>query len=259
MINIVVTSWIPKKNQKFYLASEKGPSKIHYDNEHINIHFNMVNRHLHIPFAYHLFADREIAGLNENIIQHDLWEKYREFGGCYHRLYTFSKNMNKYFSGRFVSMDLDMIIVDDITGLITRKEDFVFFKNRVGPNPQDAFELDNLHPVGCGWRMSNSVYMMDIGARSFVWEDFDNDPEKAIEKRKGPGSDQSWCNYVLNLKNENFWEQGKDGIYDFRQDFLKMKLNKIPHNAKIVVFSGPRDPSQSIWKNEYGFLIEHWR
>ena len=82
-------------------------------------------------------------------------------------------NANWYYVGdRFISMDLDMVITGDITGLLDRDEDFVYYKMR-GSDGTPA----------SGWRMNNGMYMMKTGSRNFVWEIFDKDPEDALRKR----------------------------------------------------------------------------
>jgi hypothetical protein len=208
----------------------------------------MVKRNLSTPFRYILITDNPVENLNENIIQKQLWSHHRLLGSCFTRLFTFSTEFSSYVGDRFISMDLDMVITGDITGLLDREEDFVYYKMR-GSDGTPA----------SGWRMNNGMYMMKTGSRKFVWEIFDKDPEDALRKRVRPGSDQGWTNYIMDLANEAHWQQEKDGIYDMRQNFLEKDRAVMPENCKIVMWPGPRDPSESAYQIQYSEILSHYR
>lgn len=244
MLSIVVFKWEVLSNQREYIPTQIGHSKVTYDHNHVNTHFNMVSRNLKIPFKYILITDKKDDRINTDIIQLDLWPYYRELGGCYHRLFTFSKEFEEYVGSRFISMDLDMVITSDITSLLTISDDFVYYRMK-GSN-------------GTGWRMNNGMYMMDTGSRSFVWEKFNQDPDDIMSKRNGPGTDQGVTNFLLDLEKETCWTQGKY-IFDMRQDFIEKNRTELPDDCRIVMWPGPRDPNQSQWKSRYKWIEEYYK
>ena len=225
MLNIITFKWQPLKNQIESIHSQKGDTKVDYGREHVIRHYNMVKRHYSKPFNYILFTDHK-EELPEEIQQVDLWDTHRMLGGCYHRLFTFSKEFEEYVGGRFVQMDLDMIITGSLDEILDKDGDFIYYRMK-GPD-------------GSGWRMNNGMYMMDPGARSFVWEKFNEHPRKAMANRKGNGTDQGVTNSMLDLDNEEHWTQG-EMIYDLRQDFMEKGRRDLPEDCRIVMSPGPRD------------------
>ena len=142
---------------------------------------------------------------------------------CYRRLIAFKRDAGKIFGERFVSIDLDAIILDDVTDIWDRRENVVLLKGISKDVPY------------CG-----AMFMLKAGTRPNVWEFFD--PYTSPEKTAAAGikgSDQAWISYVL--KKEACWEFGKE-IVDFTHH---IKVNKRKPNAKIVFFNGsfkPWDP-----------------
>lgn len=243
MLTIVTFKWEPIKGQIESIPTQVGASKVNYGEEHVRRHYNMIKRNLNIPFHYLLITDNKIDF--PEIEQLDLWETHRKLGGCYHRLFTFSNEFRKYVGDRFVQMDLDMIITGDITPILSRSEDFVYYKMKGSD--------------GTGWRMNNGMYMMTTGARSFVWESFNENPRMAMSKRVGNGTDQGVTNSMLDLENEAHWTQG-DMIYDMRQDFIEKNRVGLPENCRIVMWPGPRDAiQQPAWAEKYPWISEHYQ
>ena len=87
---------------------------IKFDQNHVNILANMFRRHLHIPHEMVCITD-QIDGFNENIRIIPLWNDYNRSGGCFRRLKIFSDEMAALIGKRFVSVDLDVVLVGDIT------------------------------------------------------------------------------------------------------------------------------------------------
>jgi len=142
---------------------------------------------------------------------------------------------------RFVSMDLDVVIVDDITGLLSRKEDFIIWGSVLRTTPYNG-----------------SMWMMDAGARKEVWDDFDP-ITSPIKTRKVNlyGSDQAWFCYRLG-KHEKQWTPEDHGVYAWRSD-IKKNAYELPHNAKIVFFNGHNDPWQPQPQRLSPWILEHYK
>lgn len=245
MLTIVTFKWEPLPNQLESIPTQTGATKVTYGADHVNRHYNMVKRNLNIPFRYILMTDDITPKINKEVEQYKLWNTHRNLGGCYHRLFTFSKEFEKCGGERFIQMDLDMIITGDITPLLDRDEDFVYYRMK-GPD-------------GSGFRMNNGMYMMNTGSRSFVWETFNENPRKAMSLRKGNGTDQGVTNSMLDLENEAHWDQG-DMIYDMRQDFIEKQKVDLPEDCRIVMWPGPRDAIKNPeWADQYPWIKEHYK
>lgn len=242
MINIVVFVWDPLPDQQHSIPSQK---IVRYTEQHIETHYRMIERNLNTDFRYIVFSDRSLD-LNIPAVVYKLWDKHRDLGGCFHRLQTYSVNMAEYFSDQpFVCMDLDMVITGDITDIVTREGDFVYYKM---PGAD-----------GTGSRFNCGLYKFGYpGSRDSVWFEFNNNPPRAIELSKDiAGTDQGWVNYCMDLDNELCWDIN-DGIYDFRIHLLEKGITDLPEDAKIVMWPGPRDPSQQQWQEKYSWIKQHY-
>lgn len=234
-IAIVTFKW--KKPSTGY----KLKSPVEYSAEHVNILYNSVKRNTTIPFKFICVTD-DSNGLNEEIQVVNLWDKYKSLGGCYNRLYIFSEEIKNILSERFICIDLDCVIVNNIDSILTRKEDFIINKF--------------ISKGGHSQIYNGGLIMMTAGSRKQVWEDFH--PEKSLEildrlrnEKNLVGSDQAWIQVNLGENESMFTEN--DGIYDY--SFLPDK--KLPENAKMIFFPGKVDPSQE--KNKVEWINHHWK
>jgi len=62
----------------------------------------------------------------------------------------------------------------------------------------------------------------------------------------------------MELDKELHWDKS-DGIYDFRLHLLEQGKKELPEDAKIVMWPGPRDPSQEQWREQFPWIEEHYR
>ena len=208
-----------------------------YTAEHVNTLQRMLQRHYHKPHRLICVTDDPRNIECETI---PLWDKCKYLGGCFNRLYTFSPEMKHLFGSRFVCIDLDCVIVNDVTPLFDYDDEFII--NSYNPVKLEGYPDQHYN---------GALYMMKAGARRKVWDAFDpvesvrlvqNSPELCI------GSDQAWIRLCLG-KGEPRWGN-HDGVWEFRQ-----VTDTLPENARIVFFAGARDPSQ----RRYRWVIEHWR
>lgn len=213
------------------------PSDIKYTALHVNTLRNMLERHVRTPHELVCVTD-DPAGIDERVRLVPLWDKCRHLGGCYNRLWVFSREAGEVFGERFVCIDLDVVLVRDCTPLFDRPEEFVINAY----NPGRGSRNDQHYNGG--------LFMMTAGARASVWDAFDPDTTPAIVQAdpRVIGSDQAWIRYHLG-KGEARWTNA-DGVYEARQ--VKKRLH---HHARLVLFSGKRDPSQY----PYLWVREHWR
>lgn len=229
MLKIVTFLW--KRNKTGYML----PSVCDYTASHVNTLQSMLSRHLHVPHELICITDMP-DGVNCRTIE--LWGDLADLGGCYRRLKMFSKDMRDLIGERFAWIDLDCVITSDVTPIFTRTEPFII--NRYGPGKF------------VGQKYNGSLVIMDAGAKSEVWTDFDPlvSPEmmrRANNARQLIGSDQAWISHSI---QDACVIGQEDGIYNAR-----LVNYKLPEDCRIVFFSGMRDPTTA----DYGWIKEHYR
>lgn len=213
------------------------PSVCDYSARHVNVLRNMLERHVHIPHRLVCVTD-DAEGIDPRVEVVPLWDKCRDLGGCYNRLWVFSMEAGELFGPRFACIDLDAVLVRDCTSLFAREEPFVinaYNPTRVGENDQ---------------HYNGGLIMMDAGARASVWEQFDPLATPGVVQANPSvvGSDQAWIRVHLG-KGEARWTNA-DGVFEALQ-----VRHVLPSRARLVLFAGKRDPSRF----PYGWIRRHWR
>lgn len=212
---------------------------------HVNTLKSMVARHYRKPHRFICVTDMP-AGMDCETIP--LWTDYARLQhpwgsrnpSCYRRLRAFSTEAREIFGERFVSIDLDCVIVADISPLWDRAEDFIIWGDTNRRNPYNG-----------------SMFMMTAGSRKQVWEDFNPDTSPHYTRKLGYfGSDQAWIAACLGSK-EARWTCA-DGIYSFRNEIKTKPGMPLPSNARIVMFHGVIDPWHSDAKH-LAWVRENYR
>lgn len=175
-------------------AQEGGRAK--FSAVHVNIWAAMLRRHctLDLDIACVTHTPEGIDPSIRIITPPGEWENLqttRWKGGrpsCYRRIAMFRPDAADIFGERFVAMDLDVVISDNIDAILGRDEDFVI----CGPSQR-----------GMRWIYNGSMMMMTAGCRSNVYTEFT--PDKAeMASRRYVGSDQAWIAYSLG-EGESTW------------------------------------------------------
>lgn len=234
-ITIVCFKW--KKNNKGY----KLKAPVEYTSDHANILYHSIKRNTTLSFDFVCVTD-DPRGLDPEITYVPLWNICSNLGGCYNRLYIFSKEIKNILGPRFICIDLDCVIVGNIDNILLRSEDFVI--NRYYSN-------NNINQMYNG-----ALILMNSGARTNVWNKFKKDETaNLLEIIKKElllvGSDQAWIHYVLGTEEATF--TCEDGVYDYS---LIRNKEKLPENARIVFFHGALDPS--LEKDNVKWVKDHW-
>jgi hypothetical protein len=219
-----------------------------YAADHVRKLFRGVSRHLKTPHetvlitdnpqaidAMHCAADRVIP----------LWQDFRKYGGCYTRLKAFAPSMRELIGPRFVWLDLDAVITGSLDELFNRPEPFIAWRDVHPPTPY------------CG-----SMMMMNAGARAKVWERAQREIPGRVKQpgqwccRPYIGTDQAFIGHVLGPR-EATWTAA-DGVYNWHAEILPKHRGALPDNARIVFFTGPRDPSMASVQRISPWVREHW-
>lgn len=208
----------------------KGPRE--YKPEHANTLGSMLRRHLHVPHRLVCFTDYDsgfdgvealpIPGAARSLLE----MRTPEAGlmpSCYARLWMFSEEA-KSLGDRVLLLDVDLLIVRDITPLMEPQDDFV------GWRPDKAWGKEN--------RVAGGMYLLTPGTRTEVWRDFTPEGVKAAKKAGFRGSDQAWMSYKLG-KTAALWPQ-RSGLYAIGD--LRQHGNVPPPDARIIQFCGYRKP-----------------
>lgn len=199
---------------------------------HVNILRNMVARHYKKPHEFVCVTD-DPEGIDPDIRIVPLWDEFAEIPSphgkgnpsCYRRLRAFAPDMAEILGPRFVWLDLDCVIVRDLSPLFDRPEPFISWGDT---NPRNS--------------VNGSMIMMDAGARREVYDDFDPKFSPSLTLRLGHhGSDQAWISHKVGNK-EPRWGV-KDGVYSYRMHLRPPRgSGALPQNARVVFFHGAHDP-----------------
>ncbi len=199
----------------------------------VNVLQRMVQRHFPHPHRFVCVTDIT-KGLDKSVEVIPAWNDFidlpspygRHQPSCYRRLRMFHPDIAAAFGKRFVSIDLDTVIVDDLTPLWDRPEDFVAW----GETNANSF-------------YNGSMLLMTAGSRPQVWERFSPKTTPTDAKLAGKfGSDQGAISWILG-KGEAIWTT-KDGVYSYNVHLRHAHRTTLPDNARIVMFHGALDPWQ---------------
>jgi hypothetical protein len=228
----------------------KLPSAVRYTPWHVIALSNMLRRHYHAPYRLVCFTDqwdfdwRGLVAKTPGLCVASAPTKYAELGGCYRRLWFFSNDAEQMLGARRVSIDLDCVILKDITSLFDRDEPMIF--NAYNPIKQDAAP-DQFY--------NGSLMMCNPYASHWLWDSFDKNPEYALQRLEAArkqgvciGTDQAYIRNELGKIAPRFTID--DGVYEARQC-----EQSLPGNARLVFFSGKRDPSTS----NKPWVKENWK
>jgi hypothetical protein len=235
MLSVVTWKWKPFNG---YRSS--------YSPDTVNILRRMVARHYPDPHRFICVTD-DPDGLDPDVEVVPLWDDHATLlhphshthPSCYRRLKAFAPEMREILGKRFVSIDLDCVVMGDLRPLWNRPEEFV---GLAGTQPPTTF--------------NGSMFLLTAGTRPRVWNDFHPRYSPDYAKKAGHyGSDQAWISYCLGEK-EARWTTA-DGVYSYRLHVAPVG-GRLPVDARICFFNGKADP-WSKGPSELEWVRQHWR
>lgn len=184
-LNILLWAWKrPAKN------GHKG--NIKYGPELLNMQAKVIRKNLRIPHSLTAITDYEPHEFDSEIRVVSAEEHFGELahlGGCYRRLKMFSPEARELLGPRVVSIDLDMVVVGDLTPLFETWHSFRIWKSEslsgqpyngslmalttgAHPQPWTEFTLEHSVPAArlAGFRGTDqSIIALTLGKDMPVW------------------------------------------------------------------------------------------
>lgn len=234
MLSVVTFKWKPLRQYRSQ-----------FDSSHVNVLRTMIERHYEKPHKFFCVTD-DPEGLDNRIEAVPLWDDFKQvpsphgaaYPSCYRRLKMYSQEAENIFGRRFVTMDLDAVVMRDVSPLWDRTEDFVIW---AGTNNKTHY--------------NGSMTLMTAGSRREVWDDFNpyKSPHDSVQAGQF-GSDQGWISHKLGF-GQPTWKFN-DGVVSYSAHMRSHK-GILPRSARIVFFNGKVDP----WSPEaqaLPWVRKHW-
>jgi len=219
--------------------------------EHVNVLAAMLARHYQAPHTLTCITD-DVAGLDGAIDAVALPETKGDwlgaprlgngklFPACYRRLWLFSDEACA-LGARLVLLDIDVIILEDITALIQEKTaDFVGWST-------GEF----------GWsKIAGGFWALTAGSHPEVWDEFDPYTSPGLAAAAGHnGSDQAWLSYKL-YPPQQAWT-ARDGVV--KLNWLQKSGRRPPSGTKMVFTIGTQPPWSPALQIGHRWISEYWR
>ena len=227
-----------------------------YGPEYVNRLYAMVRRHLKGDFKFVCLTD-DGNGVNPAVqifpIPEVLMKAAKRDGG-WKKLTTFEADLHG-LKGTALFLDLDVVIVDDITPFFEVPGDFLIIHDWKRP-----------------WRVTgnSSVYRFVLGAHPEVLAEFRADPEAARAKFR---NEQAFLSDVIHKQGKlKYWDDAWCASWKYHcvpaWPLSYLKDPSIPPGARILIFHGVANPpdalvgrSNSAWRKmrPAPWIADHWK
>lgn len=227
-----------------------------YGPEYVNRLYGMVARHLKGPFNFVCLTDRS-DGIRPEvqclpIPDLALPEGTPERG--WHKLTTFEADLHG-LKGTALFLDLDVVIVDDITPFFEVPGEFLI-----------------IHDFKRQWRITgnSSVYRFELGKHADVLAKFRK--EQAVLRRQFRNEQEYLSDEMHKQGKLQYWQKGWCVSYKYHclplwpTSFWRDPF--IPQGSKILIFHGTMNPPDALagrsngnWRHTRpaSWITEHWR
>jgi hypothetical protein len=178
--------------------------------KYVNTMQAMLTRHLHRPFELVCVTD-DPRGIT-SAVRTERITQWQDTPRCRRRMAQYDRAFAARLGSRILSIDLDVVIVDDITPLVDRREPLVCWK------------------VGYAGVYSGSFVLYDFGALAGLYEAFAADPYGyPLLTGEKNASDQACLNYYLRTNDVRVaeWTEA-DGLVTW---FGGERYRKLQHHG----------------------------
>lgn len=237
-ITVVLWKWRSNGNWKKYSAG------------HVNAIVAMVDAHLDLPCDYVLITDDPI-GVDPAVrclplekVAANLPMVRAPQRNAYRRIGLFNAAMRDVLGKRLLQLDLDTVIIKNITGMVDRPEPFVIWKSpSIGPT---------------GYALNPSFMLMTAGAQRQVYDRYVVDPVGVASAAKLAGftsTDQAVISHLATSDAVTIDET--DGMVSFR-DHLQRGALKPDAAVKVVSFMDRFDPADPLLQDRCPWIARHY-
>lgn len=239
--------------ERFVLCMKWGTK---YGPEYVNRLYAMVQRHLPGDFRFVCLTD-DAVGLHPSvealpIPPLNLPPGIPERGWA--KLTTFSQDLHG-LRGRALFLDIDIVIVDDITPFFERDGEFLIIHDHKRP-----------------WRITgnSSVYRFELGQDSALLENFRRDHANIRARFR---NEQAYLSDWMQRQGKlQYWPKSWCASFKYhcipRWPLNYWQAPRIPAGCKIVIFHGKINPPDALVGSSNGdwrhikpspWIAEHWR
>lgn len=188
------------------------------------------------------------TGIDPRVRIVPLPETHRDTPRCRRRMRIFDRDFAAQFGPRILSIDLDVVIVDDLTPVVSRTEPLVCWK------------------VAHAGVFSGSFLLMDAGYLHRLWQAFEADPElfpRRVSSERVP-SDQAMLNAWVKGWKVPHWTESDGFVTYYGRGYESLEhmgvgpnRPDLPAGARIVVL-GSADKAV-MDEGRFDWVRAHWR
>lgn len=214
--------------------------------EYVNRLHAALERHLHLPHELVCVTDDPV-GLDADVRVVEMPARFSQTPRCRRRMVQYGREFRAHVQPRMLAIDLDVVVVGDLTPIVNRPE-----------------------PIVC-WRVrhagvySGSFVLCNTGALDAAWVPYRDDPVHYPTRVQSYGvpSDQAMLNFYLRRLRIPFWTEADgfvtyfgDGYERFEHLGVGPNQPQLPAGARIVVLGSAdkavMDDARCAW------VREHW-
>lgn len=205
-----------------------------------------LEKHLHLEHGLVCVTD-DPAGIDPRVRIVPLPTTYAGTPRCRRRMQIFSREFAASLGTRILSIDLDVVLVGDITPLVDRREPLVCWR------------------VGYAQVFSGSFHLMDAGHLDGLWRAFESDPAGYPRRvsREAVPSDQAMMNAYLRGDDVPCWTEADGFVTYFGKGYERLehlgvgpRRTALPAGARVVVL-GSADLAD-LESGSAPWIREHW-
>lgn len=208
-----------------------------YGPEYVNRLYNMVSRHLSLPFRF-ICLTEDSAGLDSRVEVYPLPDfeeppqEYAQYCSAWRKLALFKPGLAD-LEGKVLFLDLDVVIMDGIDALFSFSNKLAIIENWYQPG----------RLIG-----QASVFCFEAGKDEVLLENYLKNPLAVLNSYR---TEQAYISGFLGQEGMDFFPESwcvsfkKHCMPSGFRRFFSSRVKK-PESAKIVVFHGNPNPPDAI-------------